>query len=243
MLPSANVQGVDLTVDKPTRWRPLGEILLERRLINPLQLQVALAEQAQQGGRLGEILFGRGFVSAVELRDALAEQRGLDLRVEAPSDRRPPSEVSAHPLPLGRLLMRRGYIDEAQLDAALAEQSVGGKPLGRVLVDNGAISASALAAALAEQQGVPTTAQAIWEAAQIDSGPGQPLYEIRESVGSIAGPLYVGSSLLDTTDVAFAVLQELDPQRLLVVQTERGRDVHVVWQYPSAPSPDHCATG
>ena len=128
--------------------------------------------------------------------------------------------------------MRRGYIDEAQLDAALAEQSVDGKPLGRVLVDNGAISAAALAAALAEQQGVTTTAQAIWEAAQHDSEPGQPLYEIRESVGSIAGPLYVGSSLLDTTDVAFAVLQELDPQRLLVVQTERGRDVHVVWQYP-----------
>ena len=67
-------------------WRPLGEILTERGLISQLELEDALREQEEEGGRLGEILFARGLVSGVDLRDALAEQHGLDLRVERPTD-------------------------------------------------------------------------------------------------------------------------------------------------------------
>lgn len=52
----------------------LGEILLERRLISPVQLDAALAEQRARGGRLGEILVRRGELAPRELKAALAEQ-------------------------------------------------------------------------------------------------------------------------------------------------------------------------
>jgi hypothetical protein len=52
----------------------LGEILLQRRLISPAQLDLALAEQRTKGGRLGEILVRRGELTSRDLKAALAEQ-------------------------------------------------------------------------------------------------------------------------------------------------------------------------
>jgi hypothetical protein len=53
--------------------------------------------------------------------------------------------------PIGTVLVEAGAIDEAQLQAALAEQKVTGKRLGEVLIDSGAITWNALAHAIAAQ--------------------------------------------------------------------------------------------
>jgi hypothetical protein len=53
--------------------------------------------------------------------------------------------------PIGTVLVESGAIDEAQLQAALAEQKVTGKRLGEVLIDSGAITWNALAHAIAAQ--------------------------------------------------------------------------------------------
>jgi hypothetical protein len=53
--------------------------------------------------------------------------------------------------PIGTVLVEAGAIDEAQLEAALAEQKVSGKRLGEVLIDSGAITWNALAHAIAAQ--------------------------------------------------------------------------------------------
>ena len=53
--------------------------------------------------------------------------------------------------PIGTVLLEAGAIDEAQLQAALAEQKVTGKRLGEVLIDSGAITWNALAHAIAAQ--------------------------------------------------------------------------------------------
>src|SRR5581483_6943718 len=92
-------------------------------------------------------------VSGLDLRDALAEQHGLDLRVES---RSAPvsSEEQRHSFPLGKLLVQRGHLTEAQLDAALVQQSETGQRLGQILIASGAVTAFQLAAALAEQQGL-----------------------------------------------------------------------------------------
>jgi type IV pilus assembly protein PilB len=58
---------------------------------------------------------------------------------------------------LGGLLVERGLITEAQLDAAVNEQKKSGRRLGRVLVDQGVLSPEALLDVLSEQLGVPTT--------------------------------------------------------------------------------------
>ncbi len=56
--------------------------------------------------------------------------------------------------PLGALLIEEGLLTEAQLDAALAEQTRSGKPLGRLLIEQGTISEAELVRTLARQVGL-----------------------------------------------------------------------------------------
>jgi hypothetical protein len=69
----------------PHAWRPLGKLLVEEEFLTKAQLEQALAEQRESGGRrlLGEILVASGFLSGVSLAHALAEQQGLELDSEA----------------------------------------------------------------------------------------------------------------------------------------------------------------
>jgi type IV pilus assembly protein PilB len=56
--------------------------------------------------------------------------------------------------PLGSLLIEEGLLTEAQLDAAVAEQTRTGKPLGRLLIESGTISEAELVGTLARQVGL-----------------------------------------------------------------------------------------
>jgi hypothetical protein len=53
--------------------------------------------------------------------------------------------------PIGTVLVEARAINEAQLQAALAEQKVSGRRLGEILIDSGAITWNALAHAIAAQ--------------------------------------------------------------------------------------------
>jgi hypothetical protein len=61
--------------------------------------------------------------------------------------------------PIGAVLVESGVIDDAQLQAALAEQKVSGRRLGEVLIDSGAITWNALAHAIAAQVADPDADQ------------------------------------------------------------------------------------
>ena len=214
-------------------WRPLGEILVERGLISGLELHDALRQQEHEGGRLGEILFARGLVSAIDLRDALADQHGLDLRVESRTPLAPKvatPEGQRQSVPLGRLLVQRGQVTEAQLDAALAEQAETGRRLGQILIATGAVSTFQLAAALAEQQGL----LAAGSGAHAGSLPKPRLYELREIDGDRSYRLYSSRNFLDATDLAFAVLHEWEPKEIHVVCIAEDEDEQVCWTYPQA---------
>jgi hypothetical protein len=60
--------------------RRLGDIFVERGLITDEQLQEALANQRESGGKLGEILVELGFITRVALAGVITEQWD-DLRV------------------------------------------------------------------------------------------------------------------------------------------------------------------
>jgi len=64
----------------------LGELLLERRIIAPPQLDQALAYQRQTGHRLGAALVALGFVSEGQLCDALAQGLGLKAVTMPPAE-------------------------------------------------------------------------------------------------------------------------------------------------------------
>jgi hypothetical protein len=213
------------------RWRPLGEILVERGLINELRLQSALREQERMGGRLGEILFENGWVSAIDLRDALAAQHGLDLRVESRSDGLASGERRSA-VPLGLLLVQRGDITESQLDAALALQEETKRRLGELLIDSGAVTTATLADALAEQQGLLAASRDLRATLEGDFVPKPTWYELREANAEPGRGLYASRSFMDATDLAFAILSEWDPGELRVVSVADGSAEELCWQYP-----------
>jgi hypothetical protein len=214
-------------------WRPLGEILLTHGLISELELHDALRLQKTDGGRLGEILFERGLVSAIALRDALAEQHGLDLSVESRAhQRRTASLDQASALPLGNLLVKRGQITETQLDEALAAQARTGSRLGHALIKIGAISSSELASALAEQQGLAIGSNEL-ELATKDGWVGNPRwYEVRETANGTSHRLYASRNFVDATDLAFAILNEWEPEQMHVICVRDGTEEDLCWQYP-----------
>ena len=63
-------------------WRPLGQLFVEKGLLDEERLEYALAEQAANGGRLGEKLVELRYVSSAALARLLAEQYGVELAVD-----------------------------------------------------------------------------------------------------------------------------------------------------------------
>jgi hypothetical protein len=65
---------------KPT---PLGQLVLQRGLLDEAQLEVALAEHLSSGKQLGEVIVDHGWMSPEQLAELLGQQeegaRGVDL--------------------------------------------------------------------------------------------------------------------------------------------------------------------
>ena len=95
---------------EPTPWLPLGELLIERRLLSRRQLELALQEHQRTGRRLGEVLVSYGFVSEQALASTLLEQVGLmDAKPAVAADAPPPEP----------LLRAAGHLAEAEHDGAV----------------------------------------------------------------------------------------------------------------------------
>jgi hypothetical protein len=239
-----------LVTDRGFPWRPLGELLVEEGLISELQLELALAEQRERGGRLGEIIFRLSWIPEVPLMRVLAAQHGIDLSLEGAADATPAAAgagAGANPAvgiagatqrewrPLGRLLIEEGLIREAELEQALSEQRESGERLGRILVRHGAISVGALTHTLAEQHGVELTpARSLRTVLSEHADHTRPVdaawFEIREARDGEWVSLHTSDSFLDATDLAFDVLYERDPAALQILHVD-GSDPETVWTY------------
>lgn len=204
--------------------RLLGELLVERGLIVPADLEEALAEQRATGRRLGEVLVSRGALAGAQLTRALAEQYGIDLSAETAST----LETSAPPTPwqpLGRLLVTRSTISQAALDEALATQRRSGRRLGDILVSEHGVSMLELAAALSEQHGLAVGANAAAQPATSRFADGSS-YEVKEPGGAA---LFTTDSFLEATDFAFEYLAAESPDVLEIIR-QRGTERERVWE-------------
>ena len=84
-IPRRTAADVDHDVSGTQRlWLPLGELLVEHRLLSERQLELALAEHQRTGTPLGEVLVGYGFVSRQALTAVLLEQVGLAAETAQP---------------------------------------------------------------------------------------------------------------------------------------------------------------
>jgi hypothetical protein len=218
-------------------WRPLGRLLVERGVLTEVQLSRALAEQLRTGQPLGRILVGQGWIAVYSLTSALAEQHGVVLRDdrEPPAvspdpgnDAPPPSESGATWMPLGRLLIEKGLIDQVQLKQALAEQREHGQPLGEILVDRGWISAPVLAQAIAEQHGLELDDESALRARLGSASDGR--FDVRELRGGAWETLHTSPTFLDATDFAFEILYDREPEMLAILRMGEPVD-EVVWSY------------
>ena len=63
-------------------WRPLGELLVARGMITEAELDDALTQQIQTGQPLGEVLEKRGLLATAALTRVLADQYELELETE-----------------------------------------------------------------------------------------------------------------------------------------------------------------
>ncbi len=69
--PTLQASELDDVSQKP---RPLGEILMDRGVISPDQLRVALTEQKRSREQLGKLLVKLGFATEAVIRDVISEQ-------------------------------------------------------------------------------------------------------------------------------------------------------------------------
>jgi hypothetical protein len=237
-------------------WRSLGLLLVDKGLLTPTELERALDEQRRTGRLLGQILVNNGSVTGLALAQALTEQYGVELR---PSDgaeeslladsqgqaeersgqlTEPEAEDRAW-RPLGKLLVETGFLNETELEQALAEQRERpGRRLGEILVAQGSLSGPALALALAKQHGLDLGPEK-----ELDAGlqtvikpstPGQPNYRVHEVVyeptyqqGSI---LYDSTNFLEAADFACEFVERRNPQGLEIQKTD-GLASETVWTY------------
>jgi len=215
---------VTSTPDFP--WHRLGELLLERALIDERELEAALAVQSSSGRRLGEILVTRGSLAAPDLIAMLAEQHGLEVRVEerAPNTAGSPPRSPAGWQPLGRILVERGSLGRAALRTAVAEQRRTGARLGSILVDGGHVSAVELVEALVQQHGLEP--HALVAAAPVEAGSGA-AYEV---VDGDCRALFRTAGFLDATDFAFELLEADGPPSLEIYRVD-GDEREQVWSY------------
>lgn len=226
-------------------WRSLGTLLVGEGLLTEIQLELALAEQRRSGRMLGQILVDFGYVTGLSLARVLAEQHGVELRPTALETSEPVepdlAEVETGWIPLGKLLVQKGFLEETDLGEALAEQGRHpGSRLGEILVGRGYLSGAALARALAEQQGVDLGAEedfADVETVLKPSVPGEPTYIVcrvsaMQSYRTLS-VLYESANFLEATDFAFEFVDEHEPEALEIQKTN-GDERETVWTYSAA---------
>ena len=127
----------------------MGALLVEKELITDEQLELALARQDESGDRLGEILVAEFGVS--RLSAGGCAHRGVaggeKQRTAGPLELvepLTPAEVRIR-RPLGELLVERGLVTAAQLEAVLELQRKTGARIGEILVEQGVITLPDLA--------------------------------------------------------------------------------------------------
>jgi hypothetical protein len=112
------------------RWRPIGEILIERGSITERDLEWALGEQRRTGMRLGEILASAGLTSYLALAQAMAVQAEALGPAEPAAPAAPPAPpappAAPAPAPPGRTDIRvdRGTLADQleEVRAALSDR-------------------------------------------------------------------------------------------------------------------------
>ena len=123
----------------PNSMLQIGQLLIQKGLIDEDQLAHAVSEQKRTGLHLSKILTRLGFISEDKMTMILSEQL----------------QTSEHKR-IGELLVEKKYITVEQRDRALEEQKVTGLRLGKMLMQLGYMTEERLIEILSAQLEIPT---------------------------------------------------------------------------------------
>lgn len=115
---------------------------------------------------------------------------------------------------LGEILVRRGLVSKADVDAALKKQASTGRRIGDILVSEGKCSPEAIADALAEQFGIPRAPEGFWERPPAVNFP-----------SDVASKYKVFPISVENNKVRLAIADPLDLAALDGVRYATGMDV------------------
>lgn len=183
-----------LSAQPPQGRSRIGELLIAEGLIEEWQLAHALSLQfspEHAHKKLGTLLVELGYAKRDEIEGTLARHYRDQAPVPTPeiAPAQPVSLVPETPhVPLGQILLNKGFITQAQLDEALSQQSRLSseyRPLGDILILMGYINEFQLQEALSEQPGFK-----------------------REPIGQIL----VRQGLLEEWQLSHALCLQFDPQ-------------------------------
>jgi hypothetical protein len=237
-------------------WRPLGLLLVGKGLVTDAELERSLNEQRRSGRLLGQILVGNGYVTSLALTQALAEQHGVELRSAETHERERESASSVLELrdrtwrPLGKILVAKEFLNENELEQALAEQKKSpDRRLGEILVAHGWLSGPALALGLAEQHGLDIGAEAQLDAelqtVVTPTQPGEPVYRVfeveYEPIYRPGAIVWETTNFLDAADFACEFVERQRPKGLEIQKTD-GRSRETVWTYSETRAAAESAT-
>ena len=124
----------------------IGTILTDSGLITPVQLEAALAFQAQHNVLLGEAIIATHIMPMELLKSFLDVQKVLDMNYVSRDSAKHLIEglLSSRADSLGSILYNGGLISAQQLKVALEKQQQTGLYIGRTLVDLGFLTPQAL---------------------------------------------------------------------------------------------------
>ena len=86
----------------PSKKKPIGQLLLEKGLVTPEQLEHALNEQQKSGGLLGRILVDLGFVTEADILSTLGAQTGMPA-ADLPKINVPPEVLEKVSAPIAKV--------------------------------------------------------------------------------------------------------------------------------------------
>lgn len=121
---------------KKKRVKPVGEILIEKKLITQEQLAQALEVQLKEGGLIGQILSKLGYIKQEELEKSLNEQTSDAQKLE-------------------NILVELGMVSAEQLTQAEQIHKKDGGVLAQIIINLGFLTEEDLVSTLVTQFGFP----------------------------------------------------------------------------------------
>ncbi len=207
---------------KALRGRPIGQILVKQGLLTEAQLEEALGQQREKGGRLGEVLVGMRFVQEEQLLRALALQFDLQYLESIPSEQIDLALIANVPINFSKTALALPLFREGDLVvAAIAD------PTNASATDHlSNLLGAGVEPRLASEAAIIDAINSAYDRASHLAGGMIENLEENEDLDSIAHDIQEAQDLLDSSDDEAPIIRLVNSLLKRSVK-EKASDIHI----------------